>query len=160
VYALIYGLIAVGSRFGLGALQSQGALKLEGLGLSDPWVQSVAIGLSTKALLHIRLFTVTAGSTSVPIGIETVVMLFEPWLLRTIDLDEFNQVRAFLAPKAAKHPQLSDVKARIAANVPGAIPTAERQAFLLDVNNATSVEEALELYLRLVGPSGLNRVFP
>jgi hypothetical protein len=89
-YGLIYAVVAFVVRLVLGSLIDTGALKLQGVGVANPWVQSVAIGLSIKAVLHIRLFTVGAGATSFPVGIETVVQLFEPWLLETVDLDELT----------------------------------------------------------------------
>ena len=96
LYALTYGAVAFGIMLGLGALVTAGTVKLEGLGLSSPWVQAIAVGLTTKAFLHINLFNVTVGSQPMPVGLETLVQLFEPALLRTILLDEFNAVRNYI----------------------------------------------------------------
>ena len=79
-YALIYGAIGFGVTLGLASLIRTGTIKLEGLGLSGPWVQSLAVGLTIKAFLHIRLFSVGVGSQSFPVGVETIVKLFEHWL--------------------------------------------------------------------------------
>src|ERR1700736_1601035 len=73
VYALIYGLIGLGVMLGLNYLVSQKAVTLEGFGLSNPWWQAVAIGLSVKAFLHLRIFSVGVGGQSFPIGTETIV---------------------------------------------------------------------------------------
>ncbi len=70
-YALIYGVMAFGVTLGIGALIKAGSIKLQGIGLANVWVQVAAIGISFKALLHIRLFSVGLGSESFPVGIET-----------------------------------------------------------------------------------------
>jgi hypothetical protein len=125
---------------------------------------AIMLGLSAKALLHIRFFSVPTTGTqqTFPVGTETFVQLFEPWLLRTIAIDEFNAVSAYLLGKAQSHSDLNMVKATIKANLPGpnAFPDPERTALILDVDQAGSVGSALEIYLRAFGVSTLNRVFP
>jgi len=105
-YVLVYGLIAFGVTLGIGSLIKAEIIKLSGIGLSNPWAQAVAVGVSFKALLHIRLFSVSVGSETFPIGVETLVQLFEPYLLRTIDLDCFNAMEAYIAPRAAARQNL------------------------------------------------------
>jgi hypothetical protein len=117
-YAIIYGVIAFCVMLGLGALVKSGTVKLEGLGLSSPWVQAVVIGVAFKAFLHIRLFSVSLGAESFPVGVETLVQLFEPWLQRTIELDHFNSLRNYIAPRAQKYSDLDLVKQQIAQNLP------------------------------------------
>jgi hypothetical protein len=160
LYVLIYGAIAFGAAFGFDALVSAGKLKLEGLGLASPWVRALVLGVAVKSLLHINLFTVTVGSQPVPVGMEMLVLLFEPWLLRTILLNEFNAVRAYLQPRATKYPNLAQVKATIIANVPPTIPAPERTDFINEVSSTTTVIEAMEVLLRFLGSSTLERVFP
>ena len=58
VYAAIYGVIGLAVRWGLDPLTQSGTIKLEGLGLSNPWVQSLALGVTIKAFLHIPDFSV------------------------------------------------------------------------------------------------------
>ncbi len=158
--AAIYGLIAFGALVGLDELTSSDTLKLEGLGLSSVWVQAIVVGLSTKALLHVRLFNVTVGAQAFPIGIESLVQLFEPWLLRTITVDEWNSVMHYLAPRAKKYPDLPSVKQAMKDNLPSRFPDAERTAFALDLDRATAVEQAMDLYIRFVGRTAFERVFP
>ena len=105
----------------------------------------------------------TVGSQPFPVGVETLVQLFEPWLLRDIDLDHFNALRQFLASRALKYSGLAAVKASITANIPPTFPAQERAAFLADLNNTTTtttVVEAMELYLGFVGKKNFDRVFP
>ncbi len=164
-YVLIYGFIAFGVLFLSDALVRAGTVKLEGLGLSSPWVRAIAVGITVKAFLHINLFTVGAGSQSKPVGLETVVQLFEPQLLRTITLDEDDAVKRYIQPRAARYPpdnpnNLNNVKALIKDNVPAALPDEERAAFENDVDKAPTVTRAMEKFLRFVGRATFERVFP
>jgi hypothetical protein len=161
-YATIYGIIAFCVMLGLRALLKSGTVKLEGLGLSSPWVQAVAIGVAFKAFLHIRLFSVSIGAESFPVGVETLVQLFEPWLLRTIELDHFNALRNYIAPRAQKYTDLDLVKKQIAQNLPPSMSAdgAEGKAFLADVQRAVSVSEVLRLYMSSVGRGLFDSVFP
>jgi hypothetical protein len=158
-YVLIYGLISFGVTLGFDQLVQSGRIKLEGVG-ADPWWQAVALGFSTKALLHIRIFSVTAGAQSFPIGTETIVQLFEPWLLDQVMLYEFNAVKKFIAPRAAAHLNLAQVKRDILENLPPAFSGPERTAFQADINNQTSVVDAMEMYLSRFGKASFDRVFP
>src|SRR5882762_2908990 len=63
-YALIYGSVSFAAMLGLNQLVKSGTVKLEGLFLSSVWAQSVVIGLSTRALLHIRIFNISVGPTT------------------------------------------------------------------------------------------------
>lgn len=161
-YAVIYGVIAFGVTLGLGGLVKSGAVKLEGLGLSSPWIQALAVGVTFKAFLHVRFFSVGVGSEGFPVGIETLVQLFEPWLLRTIDLDHFRALRDYIAPRAQKFPNLTAVRSKIAQNLPPSMSaqSAEGKAFLADVQQAISVDEAMRLYMRFVGRKLFDSVFP
>jgi hypothetical protein len=158
VYPFIYGAIAFLATFAADQL----GIQIQGLGPNSAWLHAVAIGFTAKALLHIRLFTVTVGSGTqpFPVGIESIVQIFEPWLLRTIELDEFNAVRTAIASTAAKYPVLANVKATINANVPPGLPPEVAAAFRLEVDRAADVPSALELYYRMFGKSTFNRVFP
>lgn len=159
VYSLVYGVIAFLVTLEIGSLTTLGTVRLEGLGLGNPWVQAIAVGIAIKAFLHIRLFTATVGSQSVPIGVETIVQLFEPWLLRQVEIKEFNGVREFLEPKAKVYSDIEAVRQLINANVPGTLPLQERIAFTNDVNQAESVLKAMDLYLHFLGRMSFDRVF-
>jgi len=160
IYSLIYGVISLVVMLGISALSAQGTIKLEGLGLSNLWIQAAAIGLTVRAFLHIRLVSVTVGSQSFPIGVETVVQIFEPWLLRTIQLDHFNALRAFIEARTQKYNDLADVKIRATGNVPKGLPEQERKAFIADIEKASSTPEIMELYLSFMGRGSFDRVFP
>src|ERR1700675_1692923 len=62
VYALVYGV----AGFAIMLLLPLLSIKLEGPLIGNRWVEAVAIGLSTKAFLHIRLFTISTGAQSLP----------------------------------------------------------------------------------------------
>src|SRR5262245_54022133 len=71
LYALVYGLLSFGFMIGLDALMKANAIGFSGPLNTGRWGWSIAVGFSTKALLHIRLFTVSGGSQSFPVGIES-----------------------------------------------------------------------------------------
>lgn len=160
IYAVIYGVIGFAVMLGLNYLVSQKAVTLEGLGLSNPWWQAVAIGLSVKAFLHLRIFSVGVGAQTFPIGTETIVQLFEPWLLRTTELYHFNAGQYFIASRAAKYTVLADVKAKTKASVPSSFSSIEKAAFNADVDNAQSVENVMELFINFLGKTTFLRAFP
>jgi hypothetical protein len=149
-YSLVYGVISAGAVVLwdlIPGLASQGARNL--------WFRAIVAGVSSKALLHIRLFTLPGGS---PFGTESIVNLFEPALLQNIDLNEFNQVRKFVADRAKKYKDLEVVKKTILENLP-TLEEVERKSFETDIEKATIVA-AMELYLRRFGRANFNMIFP
>jgi hypothetical protein len=158
-YCLTYGFIALAGFWLFDLLVRNGQLKVEGLGLESAYIRALVIRLSSKAIMQLNLFTVTSGSTSFPIGIKTVVQLFEPFLLRLIDLDEFNGVREFVAPYAARFPNLDQVKAMVKQNIPASFSQEERTAFQNEIDKETQVHEAMERFLRFLGKRTFVRVF-
>ena len=160
VYAVIYGLLGFFGMFLLDFLTASKLVTLQGVGLSSAWVQALIVGISIKAFLHIRLFNVNTGTSNVPIGVETVVQIFEPWLLRQIQLDHFNALRALIGPRAAKYTDLHSVKTTILANVPSEFSAIERAALKSDVDNAADVTQAMQALLYYLGKRTFERVFP
>jgi len=168
-YAIVYGVISFGFTWAYGSLTAAGILQMGGsanvAGANTPsLVTAIMIGLSAKALLHIRLFAVPATGTqqTFPVGTETIVQLFEPWLLRTVGIDEFNSVSIYLQAKAKKYVDLKAVKAQIKENMPGpsSLPLPERTALEHDVDQTKTVRGALEIYLREFGVSTVDQHFP
>jgi hypothetical protein len=159
IYCFIYGLIALGGFFLSNWLISTSALKIEGLGLTSPYVRAAVLGFSSKAIMQLNIFTVTSGFTAFPIGFQTVVQLFEPYLLRLIVLDEFNAVRQFVKPFADRHTDLNTVKTMIKQNIPSSLSSQERAAFENDIDKDTQVHEAMERFLRFLGKRTFERVF-
>lgn len=133
---------------------------LEGPGVSDPWVRAALVGISIRAFFHIRLFSVGAGPQAFPVGIETIVQMFEPQLLRAIEVYQFEASKDFIGTRATKYTDLAAVKTTIRDNLPGTLPQAERAAFLADVERAHSVGEAMDLYLSFLGKRSFDRRFP
>lgn len=87
IYCVIYGLVAMGGFLLSGSLIANGLLKIGGLSLESPYGLAAILGLSSKAIMQLNIYTVTAGSTSFPIGFQTFVQLFEPYLLHAISLN-------------------------------------------------------------------------
>jgi hypothetical protein len=160
LYALVYGVISFGAMLGLMQLVNGGAIKLEGVFLSSVWIQAIAIGLSTKALLHIRLFNISVGTTSFPLGTESILHLFEPLVLEKIELYEFNAIRSLIEVRAKSYSVLKSVKEKIKFNIPQSLTGIERKSFEIDVDAKKTVIEAMELYLRRFGRRSFDRVFP
>ncbi len=148
-------------------LSASKAITLEGPTISNGWAQAIAIGIAVKALLHIRLFNVTAGTQSIPVGVESIVLLFEPWLLRQIELCHWLAMRAFIKPKAENisvpndsTTKLEVVKGKVLAGIPTSFSNIEKLSFKDDVNKAETEVEVLEMYLNLVGPGPFKGTFP
>lgn len=137
-----------------------GKVKLEGLLVSQPWFQAIAVGISVKSLLHINLFNITIAGQSRPVGIETLTQFFEPHLLRNVTFYEFNEVRSFIEPYEQAHPDLTQVRTIISNNVPMTLPQAEIEAFRIDLAKVASVQEAMESGLRFLGRQTFTRIFP
>lgn len=151
LYAVIYGLISL-----LAVLVWDLIPGLTSQGATNPWFRALVAGFSSKALLHIRLFTLPGGS---PFGTESIVHLFEPALLQSIDLNEFSEVRKFVQLSANKYNNLLSVKANILGNLPR-LDEAERKSFETDIEKATTVVASMEAYLRRFGRANFTRVFP
>jgi len=158
-YCLTYGFIALGGFLLFDLLVQKGQLKVQGLGLESAYIRALVVGVSSKAIMQLNLFTVTSGSSSFPIGVKTVVQLFEPFLLRLIDLDEFNGVREFVEPYAARFPNLEEVKTKVKQNIPTSFSQEERTAFQNEIDKETQVHEAMERFLRFIGKRTFVRVF-
>ena len=186
VYAVIYGLISFGFTLAYGRLTQAGILHLQapseettpGPGNAagsagdktksknvpaDPsFLIAVVIGLSAKALLHIRLVSLsTPGSKQpFPVGTETIVQAFEPWLLQTIGLDEFTAVQDYVQRKAKIYTNLNAAQNKVIQKIPPSLPEPEKAALTIDVGKAATVEKVLELYLAVVGVSIVDQFFP
>src|SRR5215471_706233 len=93
LYVVIYGAIAAVVILILPLITDQATVS--SVGLANPWIKAAVVGFTIKAFLHVRLFTVSTGpGSSFPVGIETIVQLFEPWMLRSLELDHWNKQQA------------------------------------------------------------------
>jgi hypothetical protein len=132
-------------------------------GSVDPsFLIAVLIGLSAKALLHITFISIPGPGSKqpFPVGTETLVQVFEPWLLQKIGLDADEAVRAYLKTKVLAYPNLDEVKKTVIENIPSSLPGPEKTALEHDVGKATTVSKVLELYLTAVGVSIVEQSFP
>lgn len=158
VYFVIYGLLGAGA-FALLPLLTQ--VTIEGVGLTNPWIKAAFIGLSIKAFLHIRIFSVSTGpGQSFPFGLESFVQLFEPWMLRTIELDHYSAQSDFIAPRAARCATVAAAQASANANVPPALSPAEQAAFNIDIGQAPSPQQVIAAYVKYAGIKLTRRTFP
>ncbi|PWU00938.1 MAG: hypothetical protein C5B51_23905 [Terriglobia bacterium] len=159
-YVVVYGMVALGVVAGFDTVVHSGNLRLEGFGVSNPWFRAVALGVSVKALLHIRLFTVGIGDRNMPFGTETIVQMFEPWLMEQVQFYEFNSVREFLRPWEQQHSNIADIRSIVLANLPYSFAGAERVAFEVSLKrrDRTAIE-CMEMYLRRFGKANFERAF-
>jgi hypothetical protein len=159
-YGVIYGLIAGFVAYLYPTLAEGGQVKVEGFGLGNAWVRAAVLGISAKALMHVRLFTANVGPAAIPIGIETVALLFEPMLTRRIIVGEFYGVLGVVGPRAQTYPNLGNVKDLITGHIPSGLPDEEKVSFGRDLDAITTVPKAFELFLRFVGKESFDSVFP
>lgn len=160
-YCLYCAIFALISSVFLGVLLYLGEtnrIQFTGV-LANPYLQAIAIGISTKAILQMNLYSARIGSISVPIGLETIKFIFEPYFLNQIDLDEYNFVKGFVDEKSLKYRDLQIAKEKILHNVPK-LEESEWKSFKMDIENTYSVNEAMEVYLRNFGKKNFLRLFP
>jgi hypothetical protein len=169
-YGFTYGAIALG-------IVSTDIFHLKTLGFSDPWLQAIAVGVSVKSFLHIRIFSIPISNEltnsnqepkSFPIGLETLIQIFEPWLLRAINTDEFNAREEFLAPYLVKYTNPNEVHKKIKMGIPRNWTKVERAVLELNLEASAEatddpsekVKDAMDSYLRAMGKKSFQRVFP
>lgn len=164
-YSFIYGLAAL-----VITLVVDSSRLANETGISNPWIQAIIIGISLRAFLHLRLFTVPSQTPEdptnkpLPIGLETLTLLFEPLLLENISNDEDSGLDEFLQPYIEKYQNRADVKKNIMAHMPGRISqdNKRRVAFEgdLDDNLAKSIKDAMLFLLLLAGRKNFKLAFP
>jgi hypothetical protein len=178
-YVIIYGVLGAVGLALLPLVSDQ--VTIEGAGANNPWTKAALIGFSVKAILHIRVFSVATGpGQSFPVGLESFVQIFEPWLLRQLELDHFDRQSAFIGPRAAR------LTAAAAAAAPGADAAATaaaaaaaartaakndpppgfpagspmRAAFEADIDQAANARQVIAAYLKYCGIKLTQRTFP
>lgn len=160
IYGAIYGLIAFFVMLAFDALVSSNTITIEGSESSSVYIRALLVGIAIKALLHINLVTVKVGGQSTPIGLETIVQLFEPTLLRTIQLSEFNSLRNFIKPYSVKFPNLEENKKTVIENIPKTFSDVEISALENDIEKSDDIIEVFELVVKNLGRKTLDRLFP
>jgi hypothetical protein len=114
-----------------------------------------------KAFLHIRVFTIsTAPNQSFPVGLETFVQLFEPWMLTSLDLDHFMEQQAFIRPRAARQANLRTAQKTALSSFPTGYSAIVAAGFKADVNACTTPAEAISTYLKYCGTRLTATTFP
>jgi len=157
-YAALYAVIAFAVQLGWNALR--GTAGATGFGLSSPWVRALVVGISVKAFMHIRLFNVTVGAQSYPVGVESFVQLIEPWLLRSLHLDYLLAVQGFVGRRARHFTNLAVVQRTISDRAAQILAGPEQAGFVSSVGKAKTPDTAMELYMNLVGKRYFQQTFP
>jgi hypothetical protein len=158
LYGLMFGLVAAVTAVISSILLANGTIKLQGPMIESPYIQAIVIGISVKAVLHINIFTLTSGKTATPIGFETFTRFFEAGLLRDLKFFEFMKINGYLAGYV-KNLTLEEARAKAKANIPPALAKEEREEFILDIDDAKTVQEVLELFLRFAGHKAFEWAF-
>ncbi|MEA2906821.1 MAG: hypothetical protein QOI12_4208 [Alphaproteobacteria bacterium] len=159
VYVLIYGILGAGALALLPLLGDQ--VTTEGIAGTNPWIKAALIGFSVKAVLHIRIFAVSTGpGQSFPVGLESLVQLFEPWMLRTIELDHYSEQSAFITPRAAGFGTVADARSKAKTNPPPGFSAAEKAVFEADIDQAATPAQVIAAYLKYAGIKLASATFP
>jgi hypothetical protein len=157
-YILIYGLLGAIAFALLPLLGDQ--VTTESV-ISNPWVKAAIIGFSVKAFLHIRIFAVSTGpGQSFPVGLESFVQLFEPWILRSLELDHYSEQSAFIASRAAKFANVAAARTEAKNNPPPGLSPAEKAVFEADIDQAANAAQVIAAYLKYSGIRLTKTTFP
>jgi len=106
-YGVAYGTLALLATIGINKLSAANAIKLKELGYRILGSELLLSAISLKALLHIRLFNVTAWAETFPVGVETLLQLLA---LRRINIQHWNATQAFIATRASQYTDLESVR--------------------------------------------------
>ena len=159
VYILIYGVLGATALALLPLVADQ--VTTEGIGSANPWIKAALIGFSVKAVLHIRIFAVSTGpGQSFPVGLESFVQLFEPWMLRTLELEHYNKQNAFIAPRAQKLTDVATARAQAKANPPPGHTPPVKAAFEADIDQSVTPAQVIAAYLKYAGIGLTMTTFP
>jgi hypothetical protein len=159
VYVLIYGVLAAAALALLPLVGDQ--VSMDGVGLSNPWFKAAMIGFSVKAVLHIRIFSISPGpGQSFPVGLESLVQLFEPWMLRSLELDHYSEQQGFITPRAARCGAVVQARTVAKNNPPPGLSQPERAVFEADIDQAATSEQVIAAYLKYSGIRLTMTTFP
>lgn len=158
IYVLIYGILG-GVAFAL--LPLAGDQIVTSSIIANPWIQAALVGFSIKAFLHIRIFTVSTGpGQSFPVGLVSFVQLFEPWILRNIELDHYYEQRAFIAPRASKFETVEATRKQAINNIPLELTKEEKAALTSDIQQAATPAQVIGAFLKYFGRRFTRDTFP
>jgi len=124
------------------------------------WTLSIIIGVFIKTFLKFNLFTYNFGKDQIPVGLEWLSSKIENYFTRTIEIDEFRAVKDTVKKSASHYQNFSAVKSAIKKGIPKFhMDQAESEAFEWELDKNNNIEDALELYLRTVGPKLFKSTF-
>lgn len=127
--------------------------------LANIWSQAIGIGILTKSLLHVRLFTASSGTKSYSIGLDSLVGIIETPLLENIRLYEFNGLRKYIEQIASLQKSKEEIIKKIKENIPNYFDQKERDVFMLDLEKTNTKIESMEIYIRQFGKTSFDRLF-
>ena len=157
-YVLIYGALGAAALallpYFIDHVDEKGGI------LINLWLRAGLVGLSIKAFLHIRIFTVSPKpGQSIPVGLETIVQLFEPWMTRQIENHHFDGVTDFIAARARRCRSVAKARRLARANIPNTFDNHDRAALLNDIKRAATSRDVIENYMQYVGVRVTEKTF-
>jgi hypothetical protein len=154
LYVLLYGLLTA-SAFALFRQVLPTGTTAAGLALSSVWTQAVIIGATGKSFFNINVFSTPKTS----FGLEAITRLFQPGLLRQMKIDEWRELNEYVLPRTLKYTDLNAVKTKAKDSVPPSLPSDERQAFEVDVNDAADIKTVMLRLLKFAGRATFDSTF-
>jgi len=158
LYAFTYAVTGAVLTIILSYLIANHILRVEGLGLDRPWVRAIYVGVAAKSFLQFTLFSI--GEERV--GITTITKMFEPAILRTIDLDENHFVNEYLNRYTHRYSTIEEVRKRFSNDeIPQGLPEEERKGLEMDIRyKEDEPRPAMRAVLKKMGKRSFNRIFP
>lgn len=157
IYLAVQGVIGAVGYLLLGYLTEQGIVKVPDQVTKSPYLQAIIMGLLAKSISYVTLFDGGASGKEMTIGFKTIV----DGLDEKVNEDEKIAIIEYLSTKERKYHSLDEVKDTIKRWVPHKFEDKkDLDAFLGDLENQTSVYDAMLQFLREVGKKMFDRAFP
>jgi hypothetical protein len=162
LYSLIYG---------FGALVTMLIIPFDRFGLHNPLLEAIIVGVFIKAFLNINLISVPVPNSqeTFPLGLQSIVRLFEPWFLDQIKLEASAGVNNFVKQRAEIYQDANVVRGKIFHHLP---PNTNEDGFKLDLDLKLKDDDkypaspdekmipAMRFYLLKIGKKNFDQVFP
>jgi hypothetical protein len=166
-YGLIYGVLSVFFFLFLNneliniSISASGAAKP----LSEEFKSlafAIFAGVSIKSLLNISFYNARVDGKTFPVGFATVVKIFEPQLLKSLESDHFINYDSFLkmAVEKTSHLSIQDIHNVMRNTVDSMLTTSEVSGFLMGLAATKNPRESLSLYLKVFGRKIFCHTFP
>lgn len=135
------------------------AQKIIDLGpLNHDLAQAITLGIVTKSLVNLKLFSVRLGAETLPVGPDILFKIYEPWLLGSIELEMDNRIISFATATAKPLPTPEAID-KFKQNIPPSYPPDLKGALQVDVEAMDTVHDVFHLFIISFGIAHFTRVF-